>query len=113
MTKRLLRRPGPARFFFAAGQSQIGNGAGYVALMLLAYDTFHSPWAVSAVLLADFMPGMLLGPFMGALVDRMPRRACLIVAELFGCAAFAGLVFAGSFELVVALAFVAGVGNAL
>lgn len=113
VTKRLLRRPGPARFFFAAGQSQIGNGAGYVALLLLAYDAFQSAWAVSAILLADFLPAMLLGPVFGALTDRLPRRNCIIAADLLGCAAFAGLAFSSSFTLVLGLALLAGVGQAL
>ncbi len=31
------------RFFLAYGQSSLGTGAGYVALLLVAYQRFHSP----------------------------------------------------------------------
>ena len=110
---RLLRRPPVARFFAAYAQSAIGNGVGYVALLLLAYETFHSAWAVSAILLADFLPSMLAGPLLGAVVDRLPRRTCIVVADLLGAAAFGALVFAESFPLVIALALLAGVSGAL
>jgi len=40
----LLRREPGARVFFAAhAQSSFGTGAGYVALLLIAYERFRSP----------------------------------------------------------------------
>ena len=110
---RFLRRPSAARFFIASTQSSVGNGLGYVALLLLAYEIFHSAWAVSAILIADFLPAMFLGPLMGAVVDRLPRRTCIVLADLIGCAAFAALAFASAFWVVIALALLAGVGAAL
>ena len=54
----LLRRT-PIRWFFVAHlQSGLGAGAGYVALMLVAYDRIGSAWAATAVLLADLVPSM-------------------------------------------------------
>jgi len=55
-------------FFIAQAQGAIGDGAGYVALLLLAYDRIGSAWAATALMLADFGPAMLLGPALGALV---------------------------------------------
>src|SRR3712207_7177275 len=59
----MIRRPPRSTLcpYTTLFRSAIGNGAGYVALLLLAYETFHSAWAVSAVLLADFLPSMLAG----------------------------------------------------
>jgi hypothetical protein len=34
----LLRQPGRRRFFLAHGRSQLGTGAGYVVLVLVAYS---------------------------------------------------------------------------
>ena len=56
---------------------------------------------------------MLLGPVLGAVVDRSSRRRAAIAADLVGCAAFLGLALAGSFAAVLALALLAGVGTAL
>jgi len=110
----LLRTPGPVRLFLLASlQSSVGNAVGYVALLLLAYDRFRSPWAVSLVLLADFLPAILLGPVFGALADRSSRRVLVVGGELLCGAAFVALAFAHSFALVLALALVAGLGTAL
>ena len=59
---KLLRQPTLRRFFIAHGQSQLGTGAGYVALVLIAYQRLHSGWAIALVLLADFLPGIGLPP---------------------------------------------------
>lgn len=110
----LLRREPRARLYFATlAQSAIGTGAGYVALLLVAYDRFRSPWAITLVLLAELVPAMLLGPSLGALVDRFSRRASLVAADLLRGLAFAGIVLVDSIEATVALALLAGAGTAL
>jgi MFS family permease len=109
----LLGRAPARRYFIAWTQSAVGTGAGYVALLLLAYQTFRSPWAVAAILLAEHLPCMLLGPLAGAIVDRVPRRSAAIAADLLGAAAFLGLAFAAAFPVVLALALLAGVGVAV
>ena len=110
----LLRTPGGVRSFLAASfQSSIGNAIGYIALLLLAYDLTHSAWAVSAVLLAEFVPAIGLGPLFGALADRYPRRRLVVTADLLRCGAFVALAFAGSLPAIIVLALVAGVGGAL
>jgi MFS family permease len=101
------------RFFIAHTQSSLGTGAAYVALLVLAYQRFRSPWAVALVLLADFLPATLLGPMLGAAVDRFGRRRCAVIADVLRAAVFVGLGFASSFGLIVALALLAGVGTAL
>ena len=100
-------------FFGALTQSSLGNGAGYVALLLIAYARFESPWAISIVLLADLLPAMLLGPIFGALADRFSRRACLVASDLLRAGAFTGIAVVDSFEATVALAVVAGTGTGL
>lgn len=110
----MLRSERRARWFFAAhGQSSLGTGAAYVALILLAYDRLASPWAIALVLLADFLPAMLLGPVFGAAADRWSRRTCAVIADLLRAGAFIGLAFVDSLEATVALALVAGAGSAL
>lgn len=104
----------PARRFFAAhAQSCLGTGLAYVALPLLAYDRFQTPWAIAAVLLPELLPAIVLGPLLGALVDRVGWRSCAIVADVMRAAAFAFVVFADSLPLMVVGAVVAGLGTAL
>src|SRR3954452_25542286 len=103
-----------ARWFFAAHlQNALGTGAGYVALLVLAYDRIGSAWGAAAVLLADLVPAMLLGPALGRAIDRSGRLRCAMLADLVGGLAFAGIVFAHGAIPLVALALVAGVGSAL
>jgi MFS family permease len=105
---------GPVRrFLLASMQSSVGNAIGYVALLLLAYDRLHSPWAVSLVLLADFLPAIVLAPLFGALADRHSRRVLVVGADLLRCAAFVAIAFAGSFTAILVLALIAGTGTAL
>jgi MFS family permease len=110
----LLRREARARVFFAVlTQSALGTGAAYVALLLVAYQRFHSPWAISLVLLADLVPPMVLGPIFGAAADRWSRRSCVIAADLVRVGAFAGVAFVDGFAATMALSLVAGVGTAM
>ena len=110
----VLRQEHRARWFLLANtQSTIGSGAAIVALMVLAYDRLRSPWAVSLVLLADFLPSMVLGPIFGAAADRWSRRGCAIAADVLRAGAFVGIGLVSSFGLTVALATLAGVGTAL
>jgi MFS family permease len=110
----LLRREARARIFFLTlTQSGLGTGAGYVALLLIAYDRFESPWSVSLVLLAELVPAMLLGPVFGAAADRWSRKRCMVAADALRAVAFAGLAAVGSFEATLAFALVAGVGTGL
>jgi MFS family permease len=110
----LLRYEPQTRAFFAAhAQSSLGTGAGYVALLVLAYERLDSPWAISLVLLADFLPAMLLGPIFGAAADRWSRRWCAAAGDLARALAFVSLAFFDSFAVTLALALLAGVGTGL
>ncbi len=111
---RLLGAERRARLFYVAlTQSTLGTGAAYVALLLIAYDRFQSPWAISLVLLAELVPAMVLGPVFGAAADRWSRKRCMIAADVVRAAAFVGIAVIDSFVATVALAAFAGAGTAL
>ncbi len=111
---RLIGKRGDHRLFFASWvQSSAGNGLGYVALMLLAYEQFESPWVVSAVLLADYLPAMLGGPLIGAVVDRFSRKWCAVAGDAMNALAFAALAIGLPLHVVLGFAALAGLGNAL
>jgi MFS family permease len=100
-------------FLLTYAQSALGTGAAIVALFVLAYDRDPTPWAITLVLLAYDLPPGILGPFLGALVDRVSRRWCVIAADLVRVGAFAGIAVVGSIEATVAFAFLAGAATAL
>jgi MFS family permease len=104
-TTNLLRRDAAARRFFAAhAQSAIGTGAANVAILVLAYDRLHSPWALTLILLADFMPGIVLSPLGGMAADHWSRRRCAVAADLIRALAFAGLALGGGLVPMLVLA---------
>jgi MFS family permease len=109
----LRANPSLCRLLGAWAQSCLGTGAGYVALLLLTYHHLHSSWALAAVLLADFLPAILLGAWFGALADRFRRRPLIIAANLVQAGAFIALAFAGGAVSILSLALLAGIGNAL
>src|SRR3954447_15244987 len=110
----LLRSSPPARrFFLAYLQSSLGNGMGYVALVLVALERFHSAWAVAMVLIADLVPLMALGPLLGGAADRLPRRACAVGADVLCAVAFVGIALVHDLGATLALAALAGVGNGI
>ena len=104
---------GARRFFLAHAQSSIGSGIALVGLPLLAYERFHTPWALTVVLLCELLPAVALGPVLGALADRLPRRTCLVAADVLRLGAFAALALVPSLGLMIACALVAGIGTAL
>ena len=111
---RLLRTEPHARLFFVAlTQSALGTGAAYVALLLIAYERFESPWAISLVLLADLLPAMLLGPVFGAAADRWSRKWCAVGADVIRALAFIGIAVVDNFPATVGFALLAGAGTAL
>ncbi|MFF4880164.1 MFS transporter [Micromonospora sp. NPDC000668] len=79
----LLRRNGPFRALFSARVvSYAGDSLSLVALMLHVADTTGQALAISLLLLVgDFAPS-LLGPFTGALTDRLDLRRLMVVCEL-------------------------------
>jgi MFS family permease len=110
----MLREEPRARvFFFALTQSALGTGAAYVALLLVAYERFHSPWALSLVLVADLLPAMLFGPVFGAAADRWSRRSCAVIADVIRAVAFIGIWWVDDYLATVALAALAGTGTGL
>jgi MFS family permease len=110
----LLRAEARARLFFAVlTQSALGTGAAYVALLLVAYDRVESAWAISAVLIADLVAPMFLGPVFGAAADRWSRRACMVLADVVRAVAFLGIALVDGFAATVALALLAGAGTGL
>lgn len=108
----LLRRaPSFRHLFFATLESSLGTWLAVIALTVDVFDRTHSPNWVSALLVASFLPSVGVGLLLGPLLDRLSRRAVMIVADLARVAVFCALPFTSSAVAVVALAAVAGLAT--
>ena len=64
---------------------------------------------VSAVVVAEYLPAVVLGTVLGHLLDRVPPRRGLAACELLAAAAWALMVTTGHAATIVVLALVCGV----
>jgi MFS family permease len=108
----LLRSAPEFRLLFLA---TLGSGLGtmlaVIALTVDVYERTGSGSWVAALLIADFLPTIVIGLLLGPLLDRFSRRRLMIGSDLVRLAAFAALPFAGGPAQIVALALVVGFAN--
>lgn len=74
------------RLWAARTVSQLGDTFNVVALALLVFHLTGSGVGVSGVVVAEVVPVLALSPVAGALVDRWPRVAVMVIADLFRAA---------------------------
>jgi MFS family permease len=108
----ILRASPSFRLLF--GSTLISGLGTWIAVVALVVDvknrTDSAVW-VSALLVADFVPGVAIGLLLGPLVDRLSRKRLLVAADLVRLAVFVLLAFAVSAGQIVALALVAGIAS--
>ena len=106
--KLLRNAPDFRLLLFATLGSSLGTLLATVALVIDVKDRTNSgPW-VAALMFVEFLPAVAVGLFFGPLLDRLPRRGVMIVADLIRCAVFCTLPFADSAGQIVVLAAIAG-----
>ncbi len=108
----LLRRSEDFRLLFLATlASAIGTWLALVALVIDVYDRTSSAAWVSALLVVEFVPLVLIGLLAGPLLDRLPRRRVLVASDLVRAAVFAVLPFTSGHVQIIVLALLAGVAT--
>jgi MFS family permease len=70
------------RLWYGQVVSQLGDWLDNIALFTLLLNLTGSGQAVGLLFLAEFLPGAVVGPFAGVVVDRLPRRLVLIGADI-------------------------------
>jgi MFS family permease len=76
----VFRAPGFPRLFAAQVVSSIGDWTALLAILVLAKDV--STNAVGLVMIARMLPGFLLAPIGGALVDRWNRKVVMVTCDI-------------------------------
>ncbi|BBG05848.1 putative MFS family arabinose efflux permease [Pseudonocardia autotrophica] len=83
------------RLWSARTVSQCGDVFATVALALLVFDLTGSALGVSAVVFAEILPVLLLAPLAGTIVDRLPRVAVMVAADLWRAVLAVALIVLG------------------
>jgi MFS family permease len=96
-------------FWLALAITNLGTWAGIVALQLRMLDLTGDQAYVSAVVVAEYLPAVILGTVLGHLLDRVAPRSGLAACELLAAAAWALMVTTGRAGAIVALALLCGV----
>ena len=109
----LERAAGYRLLFLATLASSIGSWLALVALVIDISDRTGDARWVSALLIADFAPIVVIGLVAAPLVDRISRRGILIASDLARAAIFCLLPFADSALALVLLALAVGVATSL
>ncbi len=62
--------------------SQVGDGVSKLALLWFVYSITGSPLKTTMIGLLQTLPPILFGPFIGVIVDRVPKKLLLISSDL-------------------------------
>jgi MFS family permease len=110
----LLREARSFRLLFLATlASSIGTWLAFVALVVDVYDrTGDANW-VSALLIVEFLPIVVIGFVAGRLIDRTSRRWILVTCDAARAGVFLVLPFATTALQIVMLALAAGIATSL
>ncbi|PHQ78334.1 MAG: MFS transporter [Coxiella sp. (in: Bacteria)] len=77
----LFRYPAFRFYLLSCIMSSLGSGLSYISITWMVLKDHNSVGSVAIAMLCFWAPGVILGPFMGVLVDRFPRRHLLIAAS--------------------------------
>lgn len=103
-----------ARLFVAGqGLSNIGTFSQMVALSLLVLQLTDSGLALGVVMAAQALPMVVLAPWAGSVLDRVPLRRVLFVTALLGAvqaACLAALALTGTINLAWVFGLAIGLG---
>ncbi|MEU1900557.1 MFS transporter [Nocardiopsis dassonvillei] len=79
------------RFWAAGTLTNLGDGMLATALPLIAATLTHDPLAVSGLVVARFLPWLLIAPFAGVLLDRVDRLRAMTVSSTVAAIAVTAL----------------------
>jgi MFS family permease len=107
----LGREPSFRALFLATLGSGLGTWLALVALQIDVLRRTHSPLWMSALLIADILPTLVVAMLAAPLVDRLSRRGIMIAADVLRFGVFCALPFATNATQIVALAAVTGIAG--
>ncbi len=110
---RVIRNPRYFPLWLGQIVSNLGDTLNYVALVVLVFRLSQSGLAVSALVLTEIVPTLLLGPVAGVVIDRFDRQRVLIVVDSLRAVLVLALALTHALWGVYLLAALLAVGSTL
>lgn len=104
-SRSVFRAPGFLRLWVAQVVSSLGDWIGLIAILALAAEVSGSGTGVGLVMTARMLPGFVLAPVGGALVDRFNRKTVMVTCDIGRAALLALLPFFDTLLGLVVLSF--------
>src|ERR1051325_11305237 len=82
----LLQHPGLWLIFIANFVSMIGSGMNTAAVTWFILQATHSEMSLSALVVLQTLPALLMLPFTGVIIDREDRRRLIMLLDALRCA---------------------------
>ncbi|MHA1244739.1 MAG: MFS transporter [Candidatus Heimdallarchaeota archaeon] len=90
--REVLRNKSFMLVFFGQIIENIGGMSVVIALMFLIYSTTHNPVLIGVLQTVTILPGVILSPFAGVIVDRFDQRKIMFVSMLVRVLTAVGIV---------------------
>ncbi|RBP95034.1 putative MFS family arabinose efflux permease [Cytobacillus firmus] len=105
----------PFRSLFGAQLfSDLGNWLDFIALqVIVAYHWGLDETAIASVIIVLGLPWVIIGPFASVFVDRLPKKAVMIVCLLLRIVFVGGLFYAPNLYILLLFVFLKGTVSAL
>jgi len=110
---RVIRNPRYFPLWLGQIVSNLGDTLNYVALVVLVFRLSQSGLAVSALVLTEIVPTLLLGTVAGVVIDRFDRQRVLIVVDSLRAGLVLALALTHALWAVYLLAALLAVGSTL
>jgi len=103
--KSVFKVPGFTRLWFAQVVSSLGDWIGLVAVLAIAARVSPSGTGVGLVMVARMLPGFVLAPLGGVLVDRWNRKVVMVSCDIGRAGLLALLPFFDNLAGLIVLSF--------
>jgi len=105
----VFKRPPLRRLFLAGLPADLADWLDYIAIItILTYVWNEGPWILALFAIAYGTPYILVGPFVGAVIDRMDLRQALIITNLGRALTTFAMFFAPGSAILLGLMFLRG-----
>jgi MFS family permease len=107
-----MRVPGFGRLYAGLLLGRMGGSMTFIALVLFVLERYHSPQLAGATAFMAALPGIVVSPLAGALLDRYGRARLVVLDYLMAAVALCLIATLSALHLLSAPALLAIVGIA-